>query len=99
MQRSGGKLLLLSLKMWGSNGRNKAGIGVDLMVVMVLLVFLMVVLPLPLVPVLVIFGYRKKKRSSHDSRVLLPLNLQGFIHKAPRKLTMGNIKCFCYCYR
>ena len=69
------------------------------MVVMVLLVFLMVVLPLPLVPVLVIFGYRKKKRNSHDSRVLLPLNLHGFIHKAPRKITMRNVKFFCYCHR
>jgi len=62
MQRSGRKLLLLSLKMWGSNGRNKAGIEVDLMVMLVLLVFLVVLLPLPmpLVPVLVIFGYGKK---------------------------------------
>jgi hypothetical protein len=39
------------------------------MVVMVLLVFLMVVLPLPLVPVLVIFGYRKKKNGAHMIRV------------------------------
>ena len=98
MQQSGGKLPLLSLKMRGSIGQKKAGILVDLLVVMVLLVFLVVVLPLPLVPMRVIFSYRKKQ-SSHDSRVLLPLNLQGFIHKAPRKLRMGNIKCFCYCYR
>jgi len=60
MHRSGGKLLKLSLNMWGSNGRNKAGIAMDLMVVIVLLVFLVVLLPLPLVPVLVIFGYRKQ---------------------------------------
>ncbi len=64
----------------------------------VMLVFLVVVLPLPLVPLHVIFGYRKK-RSSHDSRVLLPLNLQAIIHNAPRKLMMENTKGFCYKYR
>jgi hypothetical protein len=84
-------MLLLSLEMWGSNGQNKAGIGLDLLMVLVLLVFLVVVLPLLLVQVDVIFGYRKK-RSSNDSRVLLPLNLCGLIHKAPRKSTMENTK-------
>ena len=63
-----GELLLLSLKMWGTNGQNKAGIGVDLLMVMVLLVFLVVVLPLPLVPVHAIFGYRKRT-GAHKIRV------------------------------
>ena len=67
MQRSGGKLLLLSLKMWGNNGKNKAGIGEDLLVVMVLLVFVVVVIPLPLVSEQVIFGYRKKGALSRIS--------------------------------
>ena len=60
MQRSGGELLLLSLKMWLTNGKNKAGIELDLLVVMVLMVFLVVVLPMSLVRMHVIFGYRKK---------------------------------------
>jgi len=84
MQRSGGKLLLLSLKIWGTNAQNKAGIGVDLLMVMVLLALLVVMLTLPLVPLHVIFRLSKKKRGSHDSRVLLPLNLHGFIHKTPK---------------
>jgi len=68
MQWSGGELLLLSLKLWGTNGQNKAGIGLDLLVVMVLLVFLLVVLPLPLMPIDMIFGYRKKT-GAHTIRV------------------------------
>ena len=61
-------MLLLSLNIWDYNERNKAGIGVDLVVVMVLLVLLVVLLPLPLVPVLVIFSYRKNN-GAHMIRV------------------------------
>jgi hypothetical protein len=49
-------------------GKNKAGIGLDLLVVMALLVFRVVVLPLSLVQMRGIFGYRKKN-GAHKIRV------------------------------
>ena len=69
--------------MWGANGQNRAGIGVDLLMVMVLQVFLMVVLPLPLVPVHAIFGYRKKPKLTRFACVATAKSRGPFI-KLPK---------------
>jgi hypothetical protein len=80
--------------MWGTNGQNNAGIGVDLLVVMVLLVFLVVVLPLPLVLVRVIFGYLKKRSSITRFACAATAKSLGAHSQSSQKINTGKYKDF-----
>ena len=70
-----------------------------MVLVLMLVMVLVVMLPLPVVMGLMIFGFRKNVRGSDDWSMLLPLNPQGFLREAPRKLTTVTKKCCYCCYR
>jgi hypothetical protein len=58
------------------------------------LVFLMVVLPLPLVPVLVIFGYRKKKTELTWFACAATAKSPGVHSQSSQKINDGKYKVF-----